>query len=125
MPVRNEVRNLRTDRIRQSAYISSFNYLLSMMHCIGYLCEQEEQVHSAIELMFSARSLRTTILTDLYRVLSDRLYPIFIIVIMWVYVKTEEVLRSNSGVLVAMEHGGIQRILEDIIASDGDSTLLV
>ena len=77
-------------------------------------------------MMTSQPSQRLTIITDLYRLLLDRLFTLSIYYLLFcIHIHAEVLLDSNRGVLVAMENARVENVLGDIIISDSDPLLLV
>ena len=77
-------------------------------------------------MMTSQPSQRLTIITDLYRLLLDRLFTLSIYYLLFrIHIHAEVLLDSNRGVLVAMENARVENVLGGIIISDSDPLLLV
>ena len=72
---------------------------------------------------------RVSVVTDLCRLLLDRLIPsisgCFAHLVSNVCMDIEVLVHSNSGVMCALQSEGVQKILGHIIVSDSDPLLLV
>ena len=76
-----------------------------------------------LKLISSQPSQRLSALSDLYRVLLDRLNHIFRVLLSFATV--EVLLNDKSELLNGMETEGFQGMLGDIVVSESDSLLLV
>ena len=85
----------------------------------------------AFELISTEPSQRLNIVTDLYRLLLDRLHLQFVFFLLFYYFVVlygniiEGLLNSNSGVMRVLQKEKIQQILGDIVVNDSDPLLLV
>ena len=82
---------------------------------------------NALQLISTQPTERTTVVTDLYRLLLDRLIfsisGCFVSSCMWVDI--EVLLNGNSGVMSALQNKGVQKVLGDVCVSESDRWLLV
>ena len=89
----------------------------------------------AFELISKEPSQRLNIVTDLYRLLLDRLHLQFVFFYILLFLFRgfvvlygniiEGLLNSNSGVMRVLQKEKIQQILGDIVVNDSDPLLLV